>query len=121
MLTETVIRSLTHSDFTPEQILCSDKPVSVYLCWPECKLLTLAPLVRLVLGTLMQEMCDIYDKKKKQGREGECRPILTQLDEFAQTKIPLMSEFAGTVVGRRIYLQIYIQSLSQLEVMYRHQ
>jgi type IV secretory pathway TraG/TraD family ATPase VirD4 len=63
-------------------------------------------------------MCAVYDKKKKQGRENECRPVLCSLDEFARTKIPLMSEYATTVVGRRIYLQVYIQSLSQLEVMY---
>jgi type IV secretory pathway TraG/TraD family ATPase VirD4 len=29
-----------------------------------------------------------------------------------------MSEYATTVVGRRIYLQVYVQSLSQLEVIY---
>jgi hypothetical protein len=57
MLTEMVIRSLSHSDFTPEQIICSEKPVSLFLCWPERKLLSLAPFVRLVWGTLLDKMC----------------------------------------------------------------
>jgi type IV secretion system protein VirD4 len=118
ILTETVIRSLTRSDFTPEQIMCSEKPVSLFLCWPERKLLSLAPLVRLVWGTLLDGMCAVYDQKKKQGQEKECRPVLCSLDEFARTKIPLMSDYATTVVGRRIYLQVYIQSLSQLDVIY---
>src|SRR3954466_11114986 len=65
MLTETVIRSLSHSDFTPEQIICSERPVSLFLCWPERKLLSLAPLVRLVWGTLLDIMCAINGKKKK--------------------------------------------------------
>lgn len=118
LLTETVIRSLVHSNFTPEQILCSEKPVTVYLCWPERKLLSLAPLVRLMWGTLLDEMCAVYDKMKKLGREKECRAVFNPLDEFARTAIPMISEFSGTVVGRRIYLGVYIQSLSQLEVVY---
>jgi hypothetical protein len=33
LLTETVIRSLAHSDFTPEEIITSSKPVTVYMRW----------------------------------------------------------------------------------------
>src|SRR5205807_374677 len=48
LLTETVVRSLTHSDFTAEQLLFAKKPVSVYIRWPERDLLMLSPLVRLL-------------------------------------------------------------------------
>ena len=50
LLTETVIRSLTHSDFRAEQIMRGDKPVTIYLRWKEQDLLALTPLVRLTLG-----------------------------------------------------------------------
>src|SRR4051812_46246372 len=55
-------------------------------------------------------------RKSKDGRRsaGQSCALLMNLPG----KIPLMSEYATTVVGRRIYLQVYVQSLSQLEVIY---
>jgi type IV secretion system protein VirD4 len=47
LLTETVIRSLSGSDFTAGELMCAEKPITVYLRWPERDLLVLAPLVRL--------------------------------------------------------------------------
>ena len=44
LLTETVIRSLTKSDFTPQELMCSQKPVTVYIRWREQDLLALSPL-----------------------------------------------------------------------------
>ena len=51
LLTETVVRSLTHADFTPVELLCAAKPVSIYIRWPEKDLLALSPLVRLLWGS----------------------------------------------------------------------
>ena len=45
LLTETVIRSLSGADFTPQALMCGEAPVTVYLRWPERDLLTLSPLV----------------------------------------------------------------------------
>src|SRR6266566_850797 len=72
LLTETVIRSLTHADFTARELLMSDKPVSVYIRWPEKDLLALAPLVRLLWGTLIDELITVYDKAQGNG----CQPVL---------------------------------------------
>ena len=55
LLTESVIRSLTRSDFTPEHIMRGDRPVTVYLRWKEQDLLALSPLVRLLWGSLMKQ------------------------------------------------------------------
>jgi type IV secretion system protein VirD4 len=41
--TETVIRSLSASDFRPEDLMCGKRPVTVYLRWPEHRLLALSP------------------------------------------------------------------------------
>ena len=114
LLTETVIRSLTHSDFTPEQLLCADKPASVYIRWKEQDLLALSPLVRLLWGTLMNELATTYDSK--QG--ADCKPVLLLIDEAGRTAIPSLADQATTVVGRGISLWIAIQSLSQLETVY---
>src|SRR5205823_6532744 len=56
LLTETVVRSLTRSDFTAEALLRRDRPVTVYFRWKEQDLLALSPLVRLLWGTLMSEL-----------------------------------------------------------------
>ena len=56
ILTETVIRSLTHSDFTASELMCSPKPKTVYIRWKEQDLLPLAPLNRLMLGFMDQRI-----------------------------------------------------------------
>src|SRR5438105_3314933 len=114
LLTETVVRSLTHSDFTARELLCSDKPVSVYLRWKEQDLLALSPLVRLLWGTLMNELTTTYDTKQGNG----CHPVLFLIDEAGRTAIPSLADQATTVVGRGISLWIAIQSLAQLEAVY---
>ena len=44
LLTETLVRSFTHSDFTPQEIMQSEKPVTVYFRWQEQDLQYLSPL-----------------------------------------------------------------------------
>src|SRR3989442_497590 len=43
LLTETVVRCLSASDFTPHDLMCSAKPITVYLRWNERDLLALSP------------------------------------------------------------------------------
>src|SRR2546423_15578424 len=56
LLTETVVRCFAISDFAAEQLVSAERPVSVYLRWPERNLLALSPLVRLLWGTLIDEL-----------------------------------------------------------------
>jgi type IV secretion system protein VirD4 len=116
LLTETVIRSLAHSDFTPEQIITSARPVTVYMRWKEQDLLALSPLVRLLWGSLIDELLAIYDQRAGRG----CQPVLLLIDEAGRTTIPSLADHATTVVGRGINIWLAIQSLSQLEVVYGH-
>jgi type IV secretion system protein VirD4 len=114
LLTETVVRCFAGSDFTPSQLLHSETPVSVYLRWPERDLLALSPLVRLLWGSLIDELITAYDAS--QGNT--CHPVLLLIDEAGRTAIPSLADHATTVVGRGISLWIAIQSLSQLEAVY---
>lgn len=114
LLTETVIRSLAHSDFSPEEILTSTRPVTVYMRWREQDLLALSPLVRLLWGSLIDELVSVHDR-----REGKnCQPVLLLIDEAGRTAIPSLADHATTVVGRGISIWLAVQSLSQLEVVY---
>jgi type IV secretion system protein VirD4 len=114
LLTETVIRSLSGSDFRVQDIMTKDKPITVYLRWPERDLLALSPLVRLIWGSLIDGLIATYDQT--QGKH--CKPVLLLIDEAGRTAIPSLADHATTVVGRGITLWIAIQSLSQLDVVY---
>ena len=114
LLTETVVRSLARSDFTAEQIMLHPKPVTVYLRWKDQDLLALSPLVRLVWGSLIDELVTTYDYRAGNG----CQPVLLLIDEAGRTAIPSLADHATTVVGRGISIWLAVQSLSQLEVVY---
>jgi type IV secretion system protein VirD4 len=114
ILTETVIRSLAGSDFPGGQLMTSLAPTTVYLRWPERDLLALSPLVRLLWGSLIDELVTAYDKRAGQN----CAPVLLLVDEAGRTAIPSLADHATTVVGRGISLWIAVQSLSQLDAVY---
>src|SRR6266487_211535 len=114
LLTETVVRCFTHSDFDTGALLRRNRPTTVYLRWPERDLLALSPLVRLLWGTLTDELLSTYDRQEGRG----CQPVLLLIDEAGRTAIPTLADHATTVVGRGISLWIAIQSLSQLETVY---
>lgn len=114
LLTETVIRSLAGADFAPSDLMTGERPVSVYLRWPERDLLALSPLVRLLWGSLIDELVAAYDRRAGHG----CKPVLFLIDEAGRTAIPSLADHATTVVGRGISLWIAVQSLSQLDAVY---
>jgi type IV secretion system protein VirD4 len=114
LLTETVIRSLSGSDFSAQDLMQTHKPISVYLRWTERDLLALSPLVRLLWGTLIDGLITTYDSA--QGKN--CQPVLLLIDEAGRTAIPSLADHATTVVGRGISLWIALQSLSQLDAVY---
>jgi type IV secretion system protein VirD4 len=114
LLTETVVRSLARTDVTAEQIMTDKKPVTVYLRWKEQNLLALSPLVRLLWGSLIDELITTYDQRAGSG----CQPVLLLIDEGGRTAIPSLADHATTVVGRGISIWLAVQSLSQLEVVY---
>src|SRR4051794_4849968 len=114
LLTETVVRCFTGSDFGTGQLMTGKEPVTVYLRWPERDLLALSPLVRILWGSFIDELITGYDAVGGLG----CQPVLLLVDEAGRTAIPGLSDYATTVVGRGISLWVAVQSLSQLEAIY---
>ena len=114
LITENVVRCFAGSDFTPGELMCAEKPISLYLRWSERDLLALSPLVRLLWGSLIDELITTYDRQEGRG----CKPVLLLVDEAGRTAIPSLAEHATTVVGRGISLWVAIQSLEQLRAEY---
>jgi type IV secretory pathway TraG/TraD family ATPase VirD4 len=118
IITETVIKSIAGSDFSPEELLVGEKPVTVYLRFPELHLHALSPLIRLIWSSLIDELCNTYDGYKRAKKEKQCRPVLLAIDEAGRAPVPGLPEYAATVAGRGISLWVAIQSLSQLDAIY---
>jgi type IV secretion system protein VirD4 len=114
LLTENLIKTFNGHDFSASQLLLSNKPVTVYLRWPERDLLALSPLVRLIWDSLIGDLITTYDACQASG----CQPVLLLVDEAGRAPIPTLADHATTVVGRGISLCIVVQSLSQLEAIY---
>jgi type IV secretion system protein VirD4 len=94
--------------------MCQDKPITVYLRWPEADLLSLSPLVRLVWESLIYNLITLYDQRLGKN----CQPVLLLMDEAGRSGIPNLPEYASTVAGRGISLMVFVQSLSQLDALY---
>ena len=121
ILSDELLRCFDGSDFTGAQIITATQPITVYLRLPESELLALAPVVRLIFQTLIHDMQTTYDKRPgRTAKEKGCSPVLLLLDEAGRVKIPLLYEYATTVVGRQISLWVAIQSISQLTATYGH-
>jgi hypothetical protein len=118
IITETVIKSLSGSDFSARDLILGDKPVTVYLRWPELHVQALAPLIRLVCCSLFDDLITIYDDQKAKGRQNKCRKILALLSEAARAPIPGLPEYAATLAGRHISVWAEYQSRSQPETIY---
>jgi type IV secretory pathway TraG/TraD family ATPase VirD4 len=79
IITETVLASLAGSDFSPEDIL-RGRPVTVYLRFPESRLLSLSPLVRLIWSSLLDELIALYDQRRGAGSlQINCKGLTTGL------------------------------------------
>src|SRR5436309_7830015 len=63
---------------------------------------------------MIDELAITYDKRNGNG----CHPVLLLIDEAAAAPIPSLARRASTVVGRRIYLWVAVQSLEQLRAEY---
>src|SRR5918911_1196925 len=111
LLTEQVVRCFNGSDFTGADIIAGEKPVSVYLRVPQGMLKSKAPVIRLVLESLMTEMFDTFDERHGQG----CRPVLMLLDEAGTVGFQKLPEYAVTAAGRGISLWLALQDIGQLE------
>jgi type IV secretion system protein VirD4 len=113
-LSETVVKSLAVSDFRVSDVMRGEKPVTIYLQWPERFLKAVQPLIRLIVGSLIDELVACYDGSAGKG----CKPVLMLMDEATRTAIPSLADHATTVVGRGISLWVAVQSLKALEAVY---
>jgi type IV secretion system protein VirD4 len=116
MITETVIRSLTRSEFSPEALMLSPKPVTWYFRIREQDLVALTPLQRLFWLSTIDTLTTTHDDRKGNG----CNPVLLLIDEGGRVPIPNLHDATSTVCGRGVSVWLIVQSLEQLNDAYTH-
>jgi type IV secretion system protein VirD4 len=114
LLTKENIECFNGSDFTAKDIIRSEKPITVYLHWPEKDLLLLSPLIQLIWNSLLDGMIDAYDNVLGEG----CQPVVAFLDEIFRTGMPMLPKYATTVCGRNISLLVTTQCKAQMDAEY---
>ena len=117
-LTETVVNSMSGSNFRISDLLLSKRPVTIYLTWPESKLRALQPVIKLIWGTFISELKDLYDAEVKQNSQSFFQKILFLIDEGGVTPIPELYDHVATCNGRGMSFVMGIQALSQLDAVY---
>ena len=122
LLTERILRCFNGSAFTARDIIAGKKPVTVYLCIPEKDLQAKAPVIRLVMESLMAEMKDYFDAAPGEtAAEKGCREVLYLLDEAGNIKLPTLPHDVATVRSRGISIWAAYQDNAQLESQYPKQ
>jgi type IV secretory pathway TraG/TraD family ATPase VirD4 len=120
-VTENVVKSLTGSDFRIADLLLGERPVTIYLNWPESKLFALQPVMKLLWGTFTSELKDTYDNLVKlYGKKITARfqKILFLIDEGGVTPVPELYKHVSTLNGRGMFFEIGVQDFSQLDALY---
>jgi type IV secretion system protein VirD4 len=114
ILTKESVQCFTGSDFTAKDLLTSEKPITVYLQWPEKDLVALKPLIHLIYTSLMDGMINYYDDVEGKG----VRRLGAFLDEIGRTGFPNLPHYATTVAGRGITLAVCVQSPAYFDANY---
>ena len=104
-----VAANLSRSSFDPRWLRSGR--VTVYLILPHDKLTTLAPLVRLWLGTILRVVTKIGATEKN--------PVLFIIDEAAHLgKMQVLQDALTLMRGYGIRIWLFFQSLDQLKAAY---
>ncbi|MBI3437048.1 MAG: type IV secretory system conjugative DNA transfer family protein [Proteobacteria bacterium] len=105
------------SSFRISDLMCADKPVTLYLCWPPNDSKRVKPLMRLVFGAVLRDLME-HQERAADGRAKK-RPLLLLLDEFPQLgKLDLFEQSMGAMAGYGVRAFIVTQSLHQVTQAY---
>jgi type IV secretion system protein VirD4 len=119
LLTERILRCFNGSDFTAKDIIAGTKPVTVYICVPEKDLQAKAPVIQLVLESLLGEMKEYFDDAPGEtAAEKGCRDVLYLLDEAGNVELPSLPTDIATVRSRGISIWAAYQDNAQIESQY---
>ena len=104
---------LSSSDFSLDDIMDGERPISIYMCIPVKQIARIAPMFMLIYSLILKSFLgrDQHHKHK----------LLMILDEFSQfKKFTTIAEQIPFVRSYGIKIMAFIQSISQLDEYYGH-
>jgi type IV secretion system protein VirD4 len=105
------------STFRISDLMCAERPVTLYLCWPPNDSRRIKPLMRLVIGAVLRELME-HQERAGDGR-AKRHALLLLLDEFPQLgKLDLFEQSMGAMAGYGLRAYIVTQSLHQITQAY---
>ena len=104
---------LSYSDFSLDDIMDGEKPISIYMCIPVKQIERITPMFMLIYSLILKSFL---------GRDQKHRhKLLLLLDEFSQfKKFTTIAEQIPFVRSYGIKIMAFIQSVSQLDEYYGH-
>lgn len=114
---EIVAAKTAASDFRIGDLMCGERPVTLYLQPPPSDALRLMPLLRLVINQFARALMEHQDKDA-QGRMKRHRLIL-MLDEFPMLgRMPFFETMMGAMAGYGLKAFLVTQSLNHITKAY---
>ena len=111
-----IAKNTATSDFTLQDMVYHDKPVSLYLIIPPGDITRTMPLLRLILNQLLArltEKCDSHEMSKKR------HPLKLLLDEFPQFgRMEFIEKGLAYLAGYHISAYLIAQDLTQVYKAY---
>ena len=104
---------LSYSDFSLDDIMDGERPISIYMCIPVKQIARIAPMFMLIYSLILKSFL---------GRDQQHKhKLLLLLDEFSQfKKFTTIAEQIPFVRSYGIKIMAFIQSISQLDEYYGH-
>lgn len=107
----------SRSDFSISDLMCGERPVTLYLCWPPAEVNRLRPIIRLTLGPIWFGLME-NQTKGPNGAPKQHRMLLL-LDEFPQLgKLDFFEQSMGSMAGYDMRAFLVTQSLNFVEQAY---
>lgn len=114
---EIVARNTSRSDFRIGDLMCGERPVTLYLQPPPSDALRLIPLVRLVINQFARALME-DQTHDAQGRPKRHRMLLL-LDEFPMLgRMPFFEVMMGAMAGYGLKASLVCQSLNHITKAY---
>jgi len=112
-------RNTSASDFTINDLMNDDRPVSLYLVVPPSDKDRLRPLVRLVINQVVRGLTEKMEFKDGRSVAGYKHRLLLMLDEFPSLgKLDVFEESLAFIAGYGLKAYLIIQDISQLWTAY---
>src|SRR5690606_15473991 len=114
---EIVAAKTASSDFRIGDLMCGDRPVTLYLQPPPSDALRLTPLMRLIINQFARALME-DQTRDAQGRAKRHR-LLLLLDEFPMLgRMPFFEVMMGAMAGYGLKASLVCQSLNHITKAY---